>query len=212
MIASYSDLTAAVAAYLARDDLTSQIPTFVQLTEAKLNRELMVRQMDSRATALVNMLSAEPEFISLPLDFQSMRRIRNGTTQGKPSINYLSPVQLDEIRYSGANIAGKPNYFTIFGSEMELYPTPDAVYTLEMIYRATIPPLASNATNWLLTLAPDIYLYGALLEAAPYIKEDARIQVWGAGFSTAVDGLQRLGMNSTYNAGPLQVRISGDVF
>ena len=50
-----------------------------------------------------------------------------------------------------------------------------------MVYRANIPPLASNGANWLLTLAPDLYLYGALLESAPYIKEDGRIQTWGLG-------------------------------
>jgi len=67
----------------------------------------------------------------------------------------------------------------------------------------------ANETNWLLTLAPDVYLYGALLEAAPYTQNDNRIQVWGAGFSSALDSLNRLGMASSFNAGPLQIQISG---
>ena len=68
---------------------------------------------------------------------------------------------------------------------------------------------STNTTNWLLTLAPDIYLYGALLESAPYIKEDARIQTWGLGFKTALDELNALGLTSTFNAGPMTVRTSG---
>ena len=58
-------------------------------------------------------------------------------------------------------------------------------------------------TNWLLTKHPDVYLYGALLESAPYTKEDERINVWGAGLTTVIDGLNNLGMTSTFNAGPL---------
>jgi hypothetical protein len=90
-----------------------------------------------------------------------------------------------------------------------LAPTPDAAYTIEMIYRQSIPPLAINSTNWLLALAPDLYLYGALLESAPYIKEDGRIQTWGLGFGSALNDLNNLGLTSTFNAGPMTVRISG---
>ncbi len=79
-----------------------------------------------------------------------------------------------------------------------------------MVYRTNIPALSdTNTSNWLLDLAPDLYLYGALLESAPYIKEDARIQTWGLGFSSALDGLNTLGLTSTFNAGPMQVRTSG---
>jgi hypothetical protein len=70
--------------------------------------------------------------------------------------------------------------------------------------------LANNDPNWLLTLAPDLYLYGALLESAPYIKEDGRIQTWALGLSTALDGLNNLGLTSTFNAGPMRVAISGN--
>jgi hypothetical protein len=81
-----------------------------------------------------------------------------------------------------------------------------------MVYRQNIPPLASNSPNWLLALAPDLYLYGALLESAPYIKEDDRIQTWGLGFTAALNDLNSLGMTSAFNAGPMTVRVSGQVF
>jgi hypothetical protein len=77
------------------------------------------------------------------------------------------------------------------------------------VFRQNIPPLAANSSNWLLALAPDLYLYGALLESAPYINEDARIQTWGLGLTTAIDGLNRLSLASTFNAGPLVMRVSG---
>jgi hypothetical protein len=213
-IVNYASLQSAVTEYLARDQdtaLIGRIPTFIQLAEAKFNRELFVRQMEQRATALTNVAASEPEYISLPSDFQSMRRVRLSSVSGKPSLEFKSGTQIDEYRFGTGNVAGQPRYFTVFGDEIELAPTPDAAYTIEMVYRRNIPPLAASDPNWLLTLAPDLYLYGALLESAPYIKEDGRIQTWGLGFTTALNGLNNLGLTSTFNAGPMTVRVSQQV-
>jgi len=54
-----------------------------------------------------------------------------------------------------------------------------------------------------------LYLYGALLESAPYIKEDGRIQTWGLGFAAALNDLNNIGQTSTFNAGPMRVTASG---
>lgn len=212
MIIDYTTLQAAVTEYLARDQdttLIARIPTFIQLTEAKLNRDLFVRQMEERTTFTIDVSSESPEFLSLPSDFQSMRRIRVLTTSRKAHLDFLSSIQLDEFNTARGNAPGFPRYFTISGDEIELAPTPDQNYTIEMSYRQNIPPLATNMTNWLLTLAPDIYLYGALLEASPYIKEDARIQTWGLGFTSALNDLNNLNLTSAFNAGPIMVRTSG---
>lgn len=207
---SYSALQAEIGDYLARNDLTAKIPTFIRLAEAKFNRSLFVRQMEQRATALVYPDSDEPEYISLPLDFQSMRRVRLSSIEGKPRLDFRSGVQIDEYRQNTANVGGIPIYFTIFGDEIELCPTPQDSYTIEMIYRRNIPALsADNPSNWLLELAPDAYLYGALLESAPYTKEDERIATWVAGLTSVIDTLNNLGMASTFNAGPLEMRTSG---
>ena len=213
-ITDYTSLQAAVTEYLARDQdttLIARIATFIQLAEAKFNRQLFVRQMEQRSIAVVNTASSEPEFISLPADFQSMRRVRLSSVTGKPCLEFKSGTQMDEYRFGRSDVAGLPRYFTVFGDEIELAPTPDAAYTIEMVYRQNIPALASNSNNWLLTLAPDLYLYGALLESAPYIKEDGRIQTWGLGFTAALNDLNNLGLTSTFNAGPMTVRVSGQV-
>lgn len=213
LIVDYASLQAAVTEYLARDQdgiLVARIPTFIQLFEAKMNRSLFVRQMELRATALADpSSSSEPEFISLPSDFQTMRRVRLSSVTGKPCLEFLSGVQIDEYRFSQQNAVQQPKYFTVFGSEIELAPTPDRAYTIEMIYRQNIPALGSNNTNWLMALAPDLYLYGVLMEAAPYLKEDPRIQTWGSLLASALDDLSELGKSSTFNAGPLVVRPAG---
>jgi len=214
-ILDFTSLQTAVTEYLARDQdatLIARIPSFIQFAEAKFNRQLFVRQMEQRSTAVVNMASNEPEFISLPSDFQSMRRVRLSSVTGKPSLEFRSGTQMDEYRFATADVAAQPRYFTVFGDELELAPTPDAAYTVEMIYRQNIPPLASNPSNWLLAMAPDLYLYGTLMETAPYIKEDGRIQTWGLGFTTALNDLNNLGLTSTFNAGPMAVRTSEKVW
>lgn len=209
-IASYSDLNTAVANYLARDDLTARIPEFIALAEAKFNRELRCRQMETRSTTSVSLSNTEPEMVSLPSDFQSMRSFRITSVTGRPRLEYMSDTQMDEYRQTIGNVAGQPKYFSIFGNEIELCPTPDDAYTIEMKYRATVTALTASATtNWLILLAPDLYLYGTLLEAAPYMKEDPRIAVWGAGMTAAIDGLNDLTQESGYGSGPLVVRTSG---
>lgn len=212
LIIDYTSLQGAATEWLARDQdttLIARIPSFIQLCEAKLNRGLFVRQMEQRSSATLSFGVTDAEFVLLPPDFQSMRRVRLSSVTGKPNLTFKSGTQMDEYRASNGDATGQPQFFTIFGSEMELVPTPDQAYTLEMVYRTVIPPLASNATNWLLQFSPDLYLYGTLLESAPYIKEDGRINTWGLGFKTALDGLNNLGLTSTFNAGPMNMRITG---
>lgn len=212
MITTTDELIAAITEYSARDQdavYTARIPSFIQMAEAKFNRALFVRQMEQRSTTTVTSGTTDCEFILLPADFQSMRRVRLSSVTGKPCLEFKSGTQMDEYRYSTSDVTDRPRYFTIFGSELELAPTPDTDYTIEMIYRQNIPSLSANSTNWLLALAPDAYLYGALLESSPYIKEDERIQTWALGLQTALDALNNLGLTSTFNAGPMTVRVQG---
>lgn len=212
-IGTYAGLVSAVTEYLARDQdttLVNRIPDFIALAEAKFNRVLLHPKMEVRSVTTVDTGSSEPEFISLPTDFQTMRRVRLGSMLGKPRLSFMSQTQLEDYRYSIDNVTGQPVYFAMIGDEMELAPTPNENYELEMVYRANIPALtSSNTTNWLLTLAPDLYLYGTLLESAPYMKEDERIAVWAAGVSTAIDQLNTQGDRQSANSGPSSISLPG---
>ncbi len=213
-IASQSDLVAAVSNWLfGRTDLAARVPDFITLFEAKANRLLRCRQMETRAVATLNINANEPEFLPLPTDYQMMRRVRlintynttGSTAVKKPRLRFATNAQMDDLRAEEPN-PGAPIWFTVFGSELEFLPTPDEPYQVEMIYRALIPPLSANTTNWLLKFAPDTYLYGVLMEAAPYLHEDERIAVWSQGLSTAIQQLNDLSEEATYNAGPLTQR------
>ena len=208
-ISNYTELQAAVASYLARGDLTAIIPDFVTLAEAKINRVLLHPRMETRTTLTVNTLLSDPEFIDLPTDFQTMRSVRLSGVTGKPRLNFLTQTQIDDYRYSIDNVSDQPAYFSIVGDEMELAPTPNEDFDVEVLYRANIPALASNSTNWLLTLAPDLYLYATLLESAPYVGRDERISVWGSAMVEVLDQLNIHGERQSFNSGPTTISLPG---
>ena len=213
-INTFATLVTAATEWLARDQdatLVARIPDFITLFEAKVNRTLFTPQMEKRSTADVDTNSDEPEFVSLPDDYQTMRRIRLSSVAGKPPLSFLSGTQIDTRRNDYLNITGQPTHYTIVGTEIELFPTPNDDYTIEMVYRANISALsASNVGNWLLDLAPDLYLYGALLESAPYIKEDGRIQTWASGVASALEALNLLGARQSFDAGPSEITLPGN--
>lgn len=209
-ITTYAELQAAVTNWLyGRSDLAPRIPEFIQLAEAKFNRELKVRQMEQRASAPVNLASDEPEFLSLPGDFQAMRRVRLlGASGGvKPRLKFATGAQLDDLREKHNDTAGQPIWFAIVGDEMEMLPTPNAAYSVEMVYRKRLAPLTGgNPSNWLLAESPDLYLYGTLLESAAYLHEDERIPLWESARKQIIADMNVLSEEASFNAGPLSLR------
>jgi hypothetical protein len=177
--------------------------------EAKMNRKLFVRQMEQRSTTTIRLDTAQPEFVSVPLDFQSMRRIRLLDTPEKAAA---------EVRNWRANgnaarneCASRASRFgsPYLGDEIELAPTPTFAYTIEMVYRRTIAPLGPTINQLALQQAPDLYLYGTLMEAAPYLHEDERIPTWASGVQGGIDDLNKLSEEALFNAGPLTMRRPG---
>lgn len=213
-VTTYTNLVSAVTEYLARDQdttLTARIPDFITLCESKLNRIVQHPRMEKRSTTTVDTTDDEPEFLTLPSDFQSMRRVRLSGVTGKPRLEYMAQSQLEDYRYSIDNVSDQPIYYSIMGDEMELAPTPGQNYTVEMVYRANLSGLsASNATNWLLDLAPDVYLYGTLLEAAAYMRGvDDMLPVWSAAFTSTIEQLNNHGLRQTVDVGPSTVWLPG---
>ena len=77
-------------------------------------------------------------------------------------------------------VSGKPTYFTIVGTNILLGVAPNSATTLQINYYKSLTALSdSNASNDILTNYPELYLYGALAESAPFIMQDERINTWG---------------------------------
>lgn len=183
-ITTYDELQTAVANWLDRSDLTARIPEFIELTEARLNRRLRTRETSEIATATVS-----SEFTALPTDFLEDRALR--ITDGTTIYELLreSPETISQWK-AWNNTTSTPQYYTIQGAEFQVYPAPDTSYTATLIYRQKVPALTtSNTSNWVLVKAPDLYLYGALLQAAPYLRDPEAMASWTALFEQAMSEL-----------------------
>ena len=195
---TFSGLKTTIADYLNRDDLTSIIPSFITLAEAKFNRKLRVRQMVKRATATV-----DTQYFAFPTDWlQAKQFVLN--TNPITYLEYVTNFQGDELRATTVIAVGKPQYYTFVGSQIEVIPTPDTGYTGELTYYGKIPALSdSNTSNWLLAYAPDLYLYGALLEASPYLKDDERLAVWGNLYISSIGDIEIADQRASVGSTPI---------
>ena len=182
-ITNYTELKDSIADTLNRDDLTSVIPSFISLAEAALNRDLRHWRNENRAVAPVSL-----RYTALPSDF--VEPIRMELSADKAKVTLMSHYEMQTLRQSTNDRKGRPRHYNITQGEIELFPTPDTSYDLEMYYYGKIPDLsASTATNPVLTNFPDVYLYGALLHSAPYLGDDQRAQVWASLYRAAVDAI-----------------------
>lgn len=200
---SYSALKTEIADYLGRSDLTSKIPTFVTLAELRLSRELRTRKMLASATAS---MTAGDGKVALPADFLEMRNIY---TQGNPRmpVTYLSPSAF--MRDARADESGLPVFYTVLGAEFEFAPKPDTTYTLEILYFAKPTPMSDSvSSNAFLANYPDALLYASLLEAEPYLINDARTATWADLYNRAILNIQNSDQNSEYSGVPLQMRVT----
>ena len=172
-ISTYSELKTAIASWLDRSDLTDIIPDFIALAETRHKRDFKIRRMETRVTA--NTI-ADTEYYTLPDNYVAMRNIKLNTDPKTP-LDFLTPEIMD--RLNAGSSTGKPKAYSIKGNDIQLRPIPDGVYEIEIAYYKHFTALSdSNTTNDMLTNHPDAYLYGALVEAEPYLMNDKRITVW----------------------------------
>ena len=200
---NYTDLQASVAGYLGRSDLTTEIPDFIRFAELRLGRELRTRPMLNSATAPT---VANDARTALPTDFLEIRDL---FIQGNPRrpLTYMSPSAFS--REARADIIGLPVFYTILASEFKFAPIPDAAYTLEILYYAKPTFLSSaNASNVFLANYPDALLYASLIEAEPYLINDARSQLWATLYDRAIKNISDADQGGEYSGIPLQMKIT----
>ena len=139
-ITNYTELKSTIADWLDRTDLTSVIPTFISLAEHQMERSVRHYKMIVRKAALL-----DTQYTELPSDW--LETIRVHLTSGDS--HRLELVSLDdmvELREKSGNTAGRPRYYAHIGNTIEVYPTPDSSYDMELMYYQKIDPLNSSAT------------------------------------------------------------------
>ena len=197
-LATYSDLTTALANWLNRDDLTDRIPEFIALAEADIRRrqewwERTYSVDDNGGTALAITVQGQqldnhvrevltvwgtPTGFEKPLDFVTAEGWRtlaatNADATGTPSKVYISY----DLTRTG-------------GPRLYLWPQPAQSYSIDFRYVKDLDPLSSSV-NGLYTRNPDLYLYGSLLHSAPFLKNDDRLAIWEDRYEKAVNAISR---------------------
>ena len=203
-ITTYAELQTATANWLDRTDLTARIPEFIELSEANFNR--VIRQPDM--VTKNDSFSLTSRYNTLPSDTLEIVRIVLDLT---PVIvlEYLTPEEISERRVSMSS-TGKPYYFSVIGgssNQLEVVPSPDSTYTSSIVYYTRIAALSDAATsNWLLAAHPDIYLFGTLVEAEPYLKNDERMPMWTNRLDKALMALRLQGERELHTGSSLRMR------
>ena len=204
-INTYATLQTAVANWLDRSDLSDRIPEFITLAEARFNRILRIRDMETVSTAL-STVSGTREY-SLPTGFVQMKEFHLTTDPITP-LSYITPEMMSRMQ-AGSSKA-KPKVFTMIADNVRLGPNPDAVYTTSMLYyKKTTALTASATTNDMLTNNPDVYLYGALLEAEPFLMNDQRVQLWSIAFKQAIEDIQFQDNKDRHSGSEMRVMNTG---
>jgi hypothetical protein len=199
-IATYSELKTAIANYLARTDLTDQIPDFIRFAEIRLRRELRIRQMLKTVTSTT---TGGDSTVELPSDFLEIRDFLVVSNPVQP-LTYSSPAVFS--RNTRSTQSGMPLDYTILATEFQLAPIPDSTYTVKLLYYSAPTFLSdSNQGNAFITNAPDALLYASLIEAEPYIMNDARVNTWGAMYDRAISTLTKSDESSQYSGVPLSM-------
>jgi len=124
-ITTYDELKSSIADFLDRDDLTSVIPTFISLAEARIARDLRHWKQEKRVTA-----DMDERYENLPNDWVEIQQVQI-TDGGR--ISFISASDMAERRALN-DTSGKPRYMRLTADQLELYPTPDATYEVTMQY------------------------------------------------------------------------------
>ena len=201
-ITTYTELKASIGDFLNRDDLTASVPSFIALGEADMQRKIRHWRQEKRSA-----ISLNGQYIDLPTDFIEAIRLY-GTDTDTQQLELISQWELLDRKRKSSNVSGSPTYYAITAGKIEVYPVPDSTYAAEIYYYARTDPLSDSvADNWLLTYHPDVYLYGALMHTAMYLKDDARLQGWAALYQQGIDAVNRDGETAKFGGSGRRMKI-----
>ena len=201
-ITTYAELKTNIADFLNRDDLTPVSSTFVSLAEADLNRQIRHWRQEKRSTA-----SIDTQYSAIPADMLEVIRFYITSGDTRP-LELISQAEMLDRKFRNLNTSGQPAYYAVTAGELEVYPVPDGTYTSELYYFGKTPALSdSNTSNWILEHYPDAYLYGSLIHSAPYLKDDARIQVWAALYQSAIDSINQASEKAKFGGSGRRMKI-----
>ena len=187
---TYASLVTDISSYLERTDTATieKIPTFIMLAEQVISTEI---QFLGNLTVVTSTMNVGEPIIVKPARWRktvSINLIDNSQRQ---------PVFLRKYEYlrnywPNATQRDTPVYYCDYDyTHWLVAPTPDLAYNYEVLYYERVQPLdVANQTNWFTQYAPQAMLYGSLLQAMPFLKNDERMPMWQAQYDRVIATLK----------------------
>lgn len=199
-ITTYAELvTAITTSWMHRSDLAAVAPEFIALAESKINRKLRSRHQE---LALAETAIDASYQVAIPSTALAVKRMWR-TDEPKTPLNAAPLEFIIGRQYAGGlalNYCGEDAKWRFDGTGN----------VAGVLYRS-IPGLSSsNTTNWLLTLAPDLYLYACLAEACSYTSAAEKSVLWETKAEARIEELNRTEHRDTFS-GAIRTRVSGVV-
>lgn len=195
---TYNSLFNDISSYLERTDTATlnKIPTFIMLAEQTLASE--IKFLGNLTVNQSNMVSGNP-VITKPARWRKTVSM-NVTVAGVKQPVFLRTYEYMRQYWPDEAEEDVPKYYGDYDyTHWLVAPTPAAAYDFEVMYYEEVQPLdSSNQTNWFTQYAPQAMLYGSLLQAMPFLKNDERMPMWRAEYDKIVaqlktENVQRLG-------------------
>jgi hypothetical protein len=212
-LATYTDLLTQLATSAIRTDQTSNWPNFIALCEAEMARVLVSGKLPTpgglmdlggrtppQMETMTAAFSIDAEYEDKPADLLAVKGFQITSTDPAVRLERLDAANIERLtqdeEYYQALLGDLfdtdtpgPKWYAEVGTQFRFFPVPETTYTAELIYDRTIPGLQANSTNWLMTTAPDAYLYGALVQFGVTVQ-DERLPVWRELYLGALQGLR----------------------
>ena len=189
---TFTSLQEDVRRYLERGGATDpivydQIPRLITLAERRIARELKIQGFQ---TVVHTTLQANLAVYPKPDRWRDTISMNVGTGANYDTHSPIFTRSYEYVRsyWPNETETGTPIFYADYNYSNWIFaPTPDANYPLEVLYYE-LPPLLddTNQTNWLTEFAPNILLYGVLVEATPFVKDDERVQLWQSYYDRAL--------------------------
>jgi hypothetical protein len=188
-VMTYDSLVENIQSYLERsDDATlEKIPLFIMLTEQVIASRI---KFLGNLTVNTSNMVASAAIIAKPARWHKTVSM-NITVAGE-----REPVLLRKYEYlrnyaPDPTATGIPKYYADYDyTNWLVAPTPAAAYAFEVLYYERVQPLdSSNQSNWFTQYAPQALLYGSLLQAMPFVKNDERSPMWQSQYDAIMTTL-----------------------
>jgi hypothetical protein len=189
-VMTYDSLVDDISTYLERTDQATldKIPTFIMLAEQVIAAEI---KFLGNLTVMTSNMVQNQAVIDKPARWHKTVSM-NVTVAGQRRPVLLRKYEYLREYWPDPTNAGVPEFYCDYDyTHWLVAPTPDDDYAFEVLYYERIQPLdSSNQTNWFTTYAPQALLYGTLLQAMPFLKNDERIPMWQAQYQNIMNVLK----------------------